>query len=102
MITDLKTESHLLDLERLGAFLVLLQLLCALVIEFPPIEDFRYRWVRFGADFDQVETLLFGKLKRFLLTENTKLTTVFVDDAEAGCPNLVVQAVGFADTATPY
>lgn len=69
MLAYLEAKAHLLHVEGLGIALVLLQLLRALVIEFTPVDNLRYRWFGVWRDFYQVQTLLTGNIEGFLLAK---------------------------------
>ena len=63
MFTNLEAKPNLLYIYCLCATLALLELLCALVIIFTPVDDFSYRWICVRGHLYEIEPLLSCRLK---------------------------------------
>jgi hypothetical protein len=60
VLTNLESESHLLDVTTFGIFAVTLLLLHLLVLEFTPVHDFSNRRRCHRRDFDQIQSGFFS------------------------------------------
>lgn len=102
VLADFEPQAHLLDVECLGAALVFLLLLGALVIVLAPVDYFGDGRLCIGGNLYEVEVLLSGELQSFCTREDAKLLAFLVDYPELGSLNGRIQAGVFADKSSPY
>lgn len=98
---DLEAETHLLHVQRLGAFAVLLQLLGALVIVLTPVNYLGDWRIGIRRDLHQIQLALLRNSQRLLLAQYAELFAVFVNDSDSRCPNLIIQAGVFGYDLSP-
>jgi len=88
-------ELDFLNLNLALFFALVVQLFLLLKPELTIIHQPANRWFRIGYQFDQVQFSCFGELLRFLQCYDAFLLTIFGDEPDFRCRNIIVQTALF-------